>query len=46
VLDGPWLFAVSSRGDVYSFSDYKGFLEQAGFDHITQVKEDLIKALR
>jgi SAM-dependent methyltransferase len=46
VLDGPWLFAVSSRGDVYSFSDYKGFLEQAGFEHITRVKEDLIKALR
>lgn len=46
VLDGPWLFAVSAKGDVYSFSDYKGFLEQAGFDSITQVKEDLIKAVR
>jgi hypothetical protein len=46
VLDGPWLFAVSARGDFYSFLDYKGFLEQAGFDHITRVKEDLIKALR
>lgn len=46
VLDGPWLFAVSARGDVYSFSDYKGFLEQAGFDSVTQVKEDLIKAVR
>jgi len=46
VLDGPWLFAVSARGDVYSFSDYKGFLEQAGFDSATQVREDLIKAVR
>ena len=46
VLDGPWLFAVSARGDVYSFSDYKSFLEQAGFDSVTQVKEDLIKAVR
>ena len=46
VLDGPWLFAVSARGDVYSFSDYKGFLEQAGFESVTQVREDLIKAVR
>jgi len=46
VLDGPWLFAVSARGDVYSFSDYKGFLEQAGFDSVIKVKEDLIKAVR
>jgi len=46
VLDGPWLFAVSAGGDVYSFSDYKGFLEQAGFDSVTKVKEDLIKAVR
>jgi len=46
VLDGPWLFAVSARGDVYSFSDYKGFLEQAGFDSVTQVKEELTKAIR
>jgi C-methyltransferase len=46
VLDGPWLFAVSARGDVYSFSDYKGFLEQAGFDSVTQVKENLLKAVR
>lgn len=46
ILDGPWLFAVSDRGDVYSFSDYKGFLEQAGFDRVSQVREDLIKAVR
>jgi len=46
VLDGLWLFAVCTRGDVYSFSDYKSFLEQAGFDSVTQVKEDLIKAVR
>jgi len=46
VLDGPWLYAVSTKGDVYSFSDYKGFLEQAGFDSVAQVREDLIKAVR
>jgi SAM-dependent methyltransferase len=46
VLDGPWLFAVSESGDVYSFSDYKRYLENAGFNSITQVKEDLIKAIR
>jgi 3-hydroxy-5-methyl-1-naphthoate 3-O-methyltransferase len=44
VVDGPWLYAVSAKGDVYSFLDYKGFLEQAGFDSVTQVKDDLIKA--
>ena len=46
VLDGPWLFAVSARGDVYSFSDYRDYLEKAGFDSVTQVKEDLTKAVR
>jgi SAM-dependent methyltransferase len=45
VLDGPWLFAVSAKGDVYSFPDYKGLLEQAEFERIIQVKEDLIKAV-
>jgi len=46
VLDGPWLFAISARGDVYSFLDYQGFLEHAGFDSVVQVEEDLIKAIR
>lgn len=46
VLDGPWLFAVSVAGDVYSFSDYKHFLEQAGFHSVTEVSEDLVKAVR
>ena len=46
VLDGPWLFAVSARGDVYTFSDYQGFLENAGFSCITQVKESFITAVR
>jgi SAM-dependent methyltransferase len=46
VVDGPWLYAISAKGDVYSFLDYKGFLEQAGFSSITQVKEDLVKAVR
>jgi SAM-dependent methyltransferase len=46
VLDGPWLYAISAEGDVYSFLDYKRFLEKAGFHHVTQVNEDLIKAER
>lgn len=46
IVDGPWLYAISAKGEVYSFSDYKGFLEQAGFENVTQVKEDLIKARR
>ena len=46
VLDGPWLYAVSSRGDIYSFSDYKGLLEQAGFCSVIQVRGDLVKATR
>jgi len=46
VVDGPWLYAVSAKGDVYTFFDYKGFLEQAGFKSVTQVKEDLIMAVR
>jgi SAM-dependent methyltransferase len=46
VLDGPWLYAVSIKGDVYSFTDYKHFLVQAGFQSIIQVRDDLIKAVR
>lgn len=46
VLDGPWLYAISAEGDVYSFSDYKGLLEQAGFADVTQVDEGLVKAVR
>jgi ubiquinone/menaquinone biosynthesis C-methylase UbiE len=46
IVDGPWLYAVSAKGDVYSFSDYKGFLEQAGFKSVIQVRDDLIKAVR
>jgi SAM-dependent methyltransferase len=46
IVDGPWLYAVSAKGDVYSFLDYKGFLEQAGFESVTQVKDDLIRAVR
>jgi SAM-dependent methyltransferase len=44
VLDGPWLFAVSAGGDVYSFSDYEGLLHGAGFGLVTQVDDGLIKA--
>jgi SAM-dependent methyltransferase len=44
VVDGPWLYAVSAKGDVYSYMDYKNLLEKAGFARITQVREDLIKA--
>jgi SAM-dependent methyltransferase len=46
VLDGPWLYAISAEGDVYSFPDYKGFLEQAGFASVIQVDEGLVKAVR
>jgi ubiquinone/menaquinone biosynthesis C-methylase UbiE len=46
VLDGPWLYALSTNGDVYSFMDYKTMLKQAGFKKISQVREDLIKAVR
>jgi SAM-dependent methyltransferase len=46
IVDGPWLYAITAKGDVYSFLDYKGFLERAGFESVTQVKEDLIKAIR
>jgi SAM-dependent methyltransferase len=43
VLDGPWLYAISAAGDVYSYSDYKNLLEKAGFPRITRVRDDLIK---
>jgi SAM-dependent methyltransferase len=46
VLDGPWLFAVSAGGDVYSFSDYEGLLRGAGFTQVTQVDDGLVKARR
>jgi SAM-dependent methyltransferase len=46
IVDGPWLYAITAKGDVYSFTDYKGFLEQAGFKNVTLMKDDLIKALR
>jgi 3-hydroxy-5-methyl-1-naphthoate 3-O-methyltransferase len=46
VLDGPWLFAVTARGDVYSFTDYKAILEQAGFSEVTRIKDDFVKAFR
>ena len=46
VLDGPWLFAVSAGGDVYSFSDYEELLQAAGFRFVTQVDEGLVKARR
>jgi C-methyltransferase len=44
VLDGPWLFAVSAGGDVYSFSDYEGLLHAAGFSLVAQVDDGLVKA--
>jgi SAM-dependent methyltransferase len=44
ILDGPWLYAITPDGDVYSFLDYKSMLEKAGFTRVTLVKEDLIKA--
>ncbi len=46
VLDGPWLFAISPGGDVYSYSDYERMLREAGFSRVTQAGEDLLKASR
>jgi SAM-dependent methyltransferase len=46
VLDGPWLYAMSAEGDVYSFSDYKGLMERAGFGGVTQVDAGLVRAIR
>jgi SAM-dependent methyltransferase len=46
ILDGPWLYAISAQGDVYSFLDYKGLLERAGFTGVTRVRDDLVKATR
>jgi SAM-dependent methyltransferase len=46
VLDGPWLYAVSAGGDVYSFLDYERLLEGAGFESVSAVNDSLVKALR
>jgi len=46
VLDGPWLFAISPGGDVYSYSDYESMLRDAGFTRVTRAGEDLLKASR
>jgi SAM-dependent methyltransferase len=46
VLDGPWLFAVSAGGDVYSFPDYEELLRRAGFRQVTQVDDGLLSAHR
>lgn len=44
VLDGPWLYALTPNGDVYSYLDYQSMLEKAGFTKVVRMKEDLIKA--
>jgi SAM-dependent methyltransferase len=44
VLDGPWLFAISPGGDVYSYSDYARMLGAAGFARVEQAGEELLKA--
>jgi SAM-dependent methyltransferase len=46
VLDGPWLFAVSAGGDVYSFSDYEELLHGSGYRQVTQVDDGLLTAHR
>jgi len=46
VLDGPWLFAVTAGGDVYSFRDYEELLHQAGLGLVALVDDGLIKAQR
>jgi hypothetical protein len=40
------MFVCSAEGDVYTLSEYRGFLEQAGFIEVAQVGELLIKAAK
>lgn len=46
LLVATWLFATSTDGDAYTFSQYERFLEQAGFVGATEVSEQLIKAVK
>ena len=46
ILDGPWLYAISARGDTYTFLDYKKLLEKSGFKNVTKVDDELVKAER
>ena len=34
-----WLYGVSEEGDMFTFSDLRGFLEQAGFVNVTLYSE-------
>ena len=40
------MFVCSAEGDVYTFSEYRSFLEQAGFIQVAQVTEYLIRAVK
>jgi len=46
LVDAMEMFIASAEGDVYSLSEYRAFLEQAGFVDAAQVDEDLIKAAK
>ena len=40
------MFVCSAEGDVYTFSEYRSFLEQAGFIEVAQATEYLIRAVK
>jgi 2-polyprenyl-3-methyl-5-hydroxy-6-metoxy-1,4-benzoquinol methylase len=46
LVDAMEMFVGSAEGDEYTFSEYRGFLEQAGFIDAAQVDADLIKAAK
>jgi SAM-dependent methyltransferase len=46
LIDAMWLFIVSKEGDVHTLSEWKGFLEQAGFVNVTKFGEEFLKAMK
>jgi SAM-dependent methyltransferase len=47
LLAAIWLYGVSAAGDVFTFSEIAGYLEQAGFVDVTLIGtqgEDIVKA--
>ncbi len=46
LLVAMWLYTTSARGDAYTLSEYQHLLEQAGFAHVSEASEQLIKAMK
>ena len=46
LIDAMWLFCVSKEGDVHTLSEFRGFLEQAGFVNVTEFGEEFFKATK